>query len=69
MSGRKQILDNKTKAYQNEIHMAHANKRILPPRDKKGRFSVSGGIGPQDPTVQEKPQQVPSYLKDLGFLL
>lgn len=69
MSGRKQVVENKTKAYNNEIQMAQANKRMLPPRDKKGRFSVSGGVGPQDLTVQDKPQQVPSYLKDIGFLL
>jgi hypothetical protein len=70
MSGRKQIPVNKTKAYQNEIQMAHANKRLLPQRDKKGRFSVSGGMGPQElNVVEKKPSQLPSYLKDIGFLL
>lgn len=69
MSG-KQSRTNYTRAYANEIKKAQNNKKGLPPRDKRGRFSVSGGVGPSTQEVfQEKSQPIPSYLKDIGFLL
>lgn len=69
MSGRKQVPINKIKAYQNELKLAQNNKKPLPPRDKKGRFSVSGGMGPPEPQTVIEPAPLPSYLKDIKFLL
>lgn len=69
MSGKRQIPRNKTKAYINELELAHSNKKPPQPRDKKGRFAVSGGVGPKEPVAEDRNKPLPGYLKDIGFLL